>query len=79
MRTNLSFRGTFSEEFKKKKIRELERNITSVSDICRTYSVSRTSVYKWIYKYSAMAKKQVKQVVEAKSDTQKIKALEETD
>lgn len=67
----------FSEDFKKKKIRELERNITSVSDICTTYSVSRTSVYKWIYKYSAMAKKQVKQVVEAKSDTQKIKALEQ--
>ena len=67
----------FSEEFKKKKIRELERNITSVIDICKTYSVSRTSVYKWAFKYSVMAKKQVKQVVEAKSDTQKIKALEE--
>jgi transposase len=71
------FQRSFSEEFKKRKIRELERNITSIPDICKTYSVSRTSVYRWIYKYSAMAKKQVKQVVEAKSDTQKIKALEE--
>jgi transposase-like protein len=67
----------FSDDFKKKKVRELERNITSIPDICKTYSVSRTSVYKWIYKYSVMTKKQVKQVVEAKSDTQKIKALEE--
>jgi transposase-like protein len=67
----------FSEDFKKKKVRELERNISSVPDICKTYSVSRTSVYRWIYKYSVMAKKQVKQVVEAKSDTQKIKALQE--
>ena len=67
----------FSEDFKKKKVRELERNISSVPDICKTYSVSRTSVYRWIYKYSIMAKKQVKQVVEAKSDTQKIKALQE--
>ena len=66
----------FSEDFKKNKVREIEKNISSVSDICKTYSVSRTSVYRWIYKYSAMAKKQVKQVVEAKSDTQKIKALE---
>jgi transposase-like protein len=66
----------FSDEFKKKKVREFENNLTSVADICRTYSVSRTSVYKWIYKYSIMAKKQVKQVVEAKSDTKKIKALE---
>ncbi len=71
------YQRNFSEEFKKSKIRELERNITSVSDISKTYSVSRSSVYKWIYKYSVMAKKQVKQVVEAKSDTLKIKALEE--
>jgi transposase-like protein len=71
------FQRSFSEDFKKGKIKELERNITSIPDICRTYSVSRSSVYKWIYKYSVMAKKQVKQVVEAKSDTQKIKALED--
>jgi transposase len=64
---------SFSEEFKRNKVSELERNITSVADICKTYSVSRTSVYRWIYKYSKMAKKQVKQVVEAKSDTQRIK------
>lgn len=71
------FQRHFSDDFKKAKVRELERNITSIPDICKTYSVSRSSVYKWIYKYSMMAKKQIKQVVEAKSDTQKIKALEE--
>ena len=71
------YQRTFSEDFKKRKVRELERNMSSVTDICKTYSVSRTSVYRWIYKYSVMAKKQVKQVVEAKSDTRKIKALEE--
>ncbi len=67
----------FSEDFKRAKVRELEKRITSIADICRTYEVNRTSVYKWIYKYSAMAKKQLKVVVEAKSDTQKIKALED--
>lgn len=71
------FHRSFSEDFKRKKIKELEKNITSIPDICNTYSVSRTTVYRWIYKYSIMAKKQVKQVVEAKSDTVKIKALEE--
>jgi transposase len=71
------FQRSFSEDFKKGKVRELEKNVTSIPDICRTYSVSRTAVYKWIYKYSVMAKKQLKQVVEAKSDTQRIKALEE--
>ena len=67
----------FSEDFKRKRVRELEKNIVTISDICQTYSVSRTSVYRWIYKYSAMAKKQEKQVVESKSDTQKIKALQD--
>jgi transposase len=67
----------FSEDFRKKRVRELEVNLTSISDICKTYKVSRAAVYKWIYKYSIMAKKNVRQVVEAKSDTQKIKALEE--
>ena len=71
------FQRNFSEDFKIKKVRELEKNLSSVGDICTTYSVSRTSVYRWIYKYSAMAKKQVKQVVEAKSDTLKIRALED--
>lgn len=39
--------------------------------------MSRSAVYKWIYKYSVMAKKQVKQVVEAKSDTIRIRMLED--
>lgn len=67
----------FSGDFKKKRIQELENNLVRVSDICKTYKVSRTSVYKWLYKYSNMAKKQVKQVVEAKSDTKKIQFLED--
>jgi transposase-like protein len=67
----------FSEDFRKKRVKELEVNLTSISDICKTYNVSRAAVYKWIYKYSIMAKKNVRQVVEVKSDTQKIKALEE--
>lgn len=72
-----SYNRYFSNDFKQKRVRELERNLVSISDICKTYHVSRTSVYRWIYKYSSMAKKDVKQVVEAKSDTKKIQLLEE--
>ncbi|OQX75182.1 MAG: transposase [Bacteroidetes bacterium 4484_276] len=43
----------------------------------REYQVSRTSIYKWIYKYSNMRKRGVKQVVEARSDTCKIQQLKE--
>jgi len=67
----------FSEDFKRKRVQEFEKNLVSVCDICKTYKVTRTSVYKWVYKYSTMAKKQVRQVVEAKSDTKKIQLLEE--
>ena len=67
----------FSADFKKKRVKELERNLVCIADICKTYHVSRTSVYRWIYKYSSMAKKDVKQVVESKSDTKKIQLLEE--
>jgi transposase len=67
----------FSEEFRKKKVSELERNLTSVSEICKTYQVSASAVYKWIYKYSLMRKRQEKQVVEAQSDTRKILLLQE--
>lgn len=66
----------FSSDFKKKRVQELEHNLVTVSDICKTHKVSRTSVYRWIYSYSTMAKKQVRQVVESKSDTKKIQLME---
>lgn len=67
----------FSEEFRKKKVDELDKNITTIAEICRQYQVSGTAVYKWIYKYSLMRKKSEKMVVESASDTQRIKALKE--
>ena len=77
LKTNVSTRNSryFSEDFKKKKISELDKKLTTVSEICRQYEVSQTAVYKWIYKYSLMKKKGVKMIVEAQSDTGKIKAL----
>jgi transposase-like protein len=67
----------FSEEFKRQKVRELERNLVNVTELCREYQVSRTSVYRWLHKYSKMVKKGEKQVVERKSDTRKIQDLRE--
>ena len=67
----------FNEDFKRKKVSELDRNLVSISEICREYQVSSTAVYNWIYKYSVMRKKGLKQVVESKSDSKKILALKE--
>ena len=67
----------FSESFKRKKVREIERNITTVREVAKEYEVSATAVYKWLHKYSALYQKQVKQVIEPMSDTRKIKELKE--
>lgn len=67
----------FSEDFKRKRVREIEQNLVTIMQIVREYQVSKAAVYKWVYKYSTMRKKGVKQVVEAKSDTVKITRLRE--
>lgn len=67
----------FSEEFKRQKVKEIEQKQSSVAEISREYEVSRAAIYRWIYKYSSMRKKSVKQVVEAESDTRKILELKE--
>jgi transposase len=62
----------FSEDFKIKKVKEIERNITSVLEVSRAFEVTPTAIYKWIYKYSLMRKKGIRQVVESKSETKKL-------
>lgn len=71
------FRQTryFSEEFKRKKVEELDKRLITIAEISREYQVTRMSVYRWIYKYSLMKKKSIRMVVEAQSDTAKIQAL----
>ncbi|MFN2440075.1 MAG: transposase [Chitinophagaceae bacterium] len=77
LKVNVSARTTryFSEDFKKKKVGEVDKKLITISEICKQYEVSHTAVYKWIYKYSLMRKKGIKMVVEAESDTAKIKGL----
>lgn len=65
----------FSEQFKRSKVREIERNLTTVSEISREYEVSSTAVYKWLYKFSVHRKQQIRQIIEPMSDTRKIQEL----
>lgn len=84
MANRLSFKLTteerrkriFSEEFKIKKVREIEQKITTVSQISREYEVLRGNVNKWVQKYSSSYKKGVRLIVEMESDTQKLIALQ---
>ena len=67
----------FSEDFKRKKVLEIEKGLTSVGEIKRQYQVSGTAIYRWIYKYSMSREKGERTVIESKSDTLKIRALKE--
>jgi transposase-like protein len=65
----------FSESFKRKKVQEIEKNLSTVMEISKEYDVSKTAIYKWLDKYSRNRKRGVKQVVELMSDTRKIQDL----
>lgn len=61
---------TFSEEFKKEKVKLFTDGKISVLDISRTYQVSCQSIYKWIEKYSTLPKTE-RVVVEKVSESAK--------
>jgi transposase len=67
----------FSEEFKKQKVREIERKSVTIPELCREYEVSKTSLYNWIYMYSKKFKKGERLRVESESDTRKLQELRE--
>jgi transposase-like protein len=67
---------SFSDKFKKDIVRRVEKNELTVSEVAIEFEVSRTSVYKWVYKYSNLYKKGLKQVIEPMSSTKKIKDLQ---
>ena len=66
---------TFSENFKIKKVREIELGRTKVSEVCKQYEVSQTSVYNWLQNYGTMKNKKERMIVESQSDTQQLIAL----
>ncbi|MGE0930273.1 hypothetical protein [Peijinzhouia sedimentorum] len=50
-------RRVFSEGFKKAKVRELELGLLTPTALMKAYSVSSTSVYRWINKFGSMNSK----------------------
>ena len=66
----------FSEDFKRKKVREIELKITTIAEISRQYQIRYNNVSKWIKRYSSSYKKGVRLIVEMESDTKKLIALQ---
>ena len=67
----------FNEDFKRSKVSEIERNILTIAELCKEHQVTRTAVYKWIYKYSLMRKQENKQIIEPESETRKVLLLKQ--
>ena len=63
---------SFSDNFKIKKVREIEMGKTKVSEVCKQYEVSTTNVYKWMKKFGTMKNKKERLIVETESDTQQL-------
>ena len=68
-------RRIFSDTFKKEKVSDIASGLSSVKEICELYEVSRTAVYKWIYKYSPHYEQGTVQVVQMESEATKTKLL----
>lgn len=68
----------FSTSFRIKKVQEIEQGKARVSDICKQYDVTSTSVYRWIDKFGSMKKsKSERVIVETESDSVQLLALKQ--
>jgi len=71
---NSKINRIFSPTFKKAKVKEIIEKRLTVKQVCELYDVSRTSIYRWIYKYSSSDRGN-KQVIEMESEAFKTKRL----
>jgi transposase-like protein len=69
------YNRTFSTPLKQKIVSDFEKNKVTIAEICDLYGVTKTSVYKWIYKYSLSYQSNTKTVVQMESEAQKNKDL----
>lgn len=68
-------RRIFSEEFKRQKVKLIVEKTVSISDVVEVYGVSKMSVYRWVYRYSAHHEQGTNQVVQMESEEHRTKQL----
>jgi transposase len=67
----------FSEEFKKTKVKDLVEKRITIREICKLYDVSRSAVYKWLYRFSKDYQKKSIFVVQMESEAHKTMRLQQ--
>lgn len=76
-RLKIQQRRTFSESFKRQKVKELVNRQVTIAEISTLYNVSRSAIYKWLYKYSKDHSPGTVQVVQMESESQKTKLYQQ--
>lgn len=66
----------FAEEFKRARVKEYEKGEYSVNELSKLYHIQATVLYRWIYKYSAYNKRNIKVVEMSESSQNKVKQLQ---
>ena len=67
----------YSEEFKRNLVRDFEKGKLSVPQLGRLQSITCTSIYQWIYKFSTFNEKGYRMIEMKQSSVSKLKDLEE--
>lgn len=75
-RVKLQTRRTFSEEFKRARVKEYERGEHTVIELAKLFDIQKIVLYRWIHKYSLYNKKRTVLVEMKESSKQKLKEYE---
>lgn len=67
----------FSETLKKQIVKQLVNKRITLNQVVVEHQVSRTSVYRWLYKYSAVHEQKCTLVVQMKSEEQRKHELQQ--
>jgi len=70
-------RRTFSDSFKRDKVKEIDLGLIRVSEISKQYSVSTTAVYQWVRKFGIQKEAPERLIIETMSDTRALQEMKE--
>lgn len=70
-------RRTFSDTFKRDKVREIELGLVRISEVKKQYCVSDTAIYQWLRKFGVQKESSERLIVEIMSDTRALRELKE--
>jgi len=70
-------RRTFSDTFKRDKVREIELGLARISEVKKQYCVSYSAIYQWLRKFGVRKDTPERLIVETMSDTRALRELKE--